>query len=152
MTDIDYMQLALLEAEKALQEGEVPIGAIITYKDTVLSSAHNRCETYNDPFAHAEIIALKNAIQRLSSRSLTLCHLYVTIEPCPMCAGAILNAKIGRLIFGAPDTQYGAISCFHMEQSPAFNHSLDITAGILKKECRQKMNDFFSELRKQGNK
>ncbi|MDY6084319.1 MAG: nucleoside deaminase [Dialister sp.] len=149
MTDSEYMRLALREADKALENGEVPIGAVITYKGMILAAAHNHCEEDNDPFAHAEIIVLKKARQRLSRRRLTLCRLYVTIEPCPMCAGAILNAKIGRLIYGAPDKQYGGISCFHMDQAPAFNHTLDITSDILEAACRKRMDSFFASLRRQ---
>lgn len=150
MTDSEYMQIALCEADKALRDGEIPIGAVIRYRDTILAAAHNQCEAQHDSFAHAEMMVLKKAMQRLSARRLTLCQLYVTIEPCPMCAGAILNARVGRLVYGASDAQYGGISRFHMDRSSAFNHTLPITKGILEADCQKRMDSFFAGLRKLG--
>lgn len=101
MTDREYMELALFEAEKAEREGEIPIGAVLVFRDTVLAAAHNRRETDYDPTAHAEILALRRGAERLGRWRLTECTLYVTIEPCAMCAGAVMNARISRLVYGA---------------------------------------------------
>ena len=102
MTDREYMELALFEAEKAEREGEIPIGAVLVFRDTVLAAAHNRRETDYDPTAHAEILALRRGAERLGRWRLTECTLYVTIEPCAMCAGAVMNARISRLVYGCP--------------------------------------------------
>lgn len=104
MTDTEYMKLAIEEAKKAEAEGEIPIGALVVYKDLIIATAHNEKEHTNDPTAHAEITALRKAARFLGTWRLTGASLYVTIEPCPMCAGALLNARVTRLIYGAPQS------------------------------------------------
>lgn len=149
MTDTEYMLLALDEAEKALREGEIPIGAILVSRDMVLSAAHNRRENEADPTAHAEILALRRGAERLSQWRLTDCTLYVTIEPCAMCAGAVMNARVGRLVYGAADERAGGISSrFHIAEEAVMNHRLSVTAGILETECRGLMDRFFMGRRK----
>lgn len=109
MTDTEYMMLALEEARKAKAEGEIPIGALVVYRDLIIAAAHNEKEGTHDPTAHAEITALRKAARFLGTWRLTGASLYVTIEPCPMCAGALLNARVTRLIYGSPNPQYGAV-------------------------------------------
>lgn len=148
MTDTEYMQIALGEAQKAYHEGEIPIGAVLVYQDIILAADHNRCEATFDPTSHAEINVIRAASHFLSKWRLTDTRLYVTIEPCPMCAGAIMNARIPYLIYGAANPLYGGIdSRFHIGESMA-NHTLDITSGILKEKCQALMDDFFTHRRK----
>lgn len=148
MTDEEYMKLALAEAEKAGKEGEIPIGAVLVYKDVVLVMAHNEREQGFDPTAHAEIIALRKGARYLSNWRLTPCTLYVTIEPCAMCAGAIMNARVGRLVYGAPNVQAGGVdSHFHICDGSVMNHSLIVRSGILQQECQELMDHFFQSRR-----
>lgn len=151
MNDADYMKLALSEASKALQEGEIPIGAVITYKGLIIAAAHNRKENKKDPTCHAEIEAIREASRVLSRWRLTGTSLYVTIEPCPMCAGAILSSRISRVIYGAPNKQYGAFdSVFHLNERLALNYKTEIVSGILSSSCQDIMNQFFRQKRAQG--
>lgn len=151
MTDTEYMQIALDEAQKAYHEGEIPIGAVLVYKDIILAADHNRCEATFDPTSHAEVNVIRAASHFLSKWRLTDTRLYVTIEPCPMCAGAIMNARIPHLIYGAANPLYGGIdSCFHIGEGMA-NHTLDITSGILKEKCHTLMDDFFIHRRKSSH-
>ena len=144
MTDREYMELALLEAEKAEREGEIPIGAVLVFRDTVLAAAHNRRETDYDPTAHAEILALRRGAERLGRWRLTECTLYVTIEPCAMCAGAVMNARISRLVYGAADIRAGGVdSRFHICEKPVMNHVLAVRSGVLAARCRELMDRFF---------
>lgn len=144
MTDREYMELALLEAEKAEREGEIPIGAVLVFRDTVLAAAHNRRETDYDPTAHAEILALRRGAERLGRWRLTECTLYVTIEPCAMCAGAVMNARISRLVYGAADVCAGGVdSRFHICEEPVMNHVLAVRSGVLAARCRELMDRFF---------
>lgn len=144
MTDREYMELALLEAEKAEREGEIPIGAVLVFRDTVLVAAHNRRETDYDPTAHAEILALRRGAERLGRWRLTECTLYVTIEPCAMCAGAVMNARISRLVYGAADVRAGGVdSRFHICEKPVMNHVLAVRSGVLAARCRELMDRFF---------
>ena len=144
MTDNQYMQLALEEAKKALEENEIPIGAVLVCRDTVIATGHNRRETTFDPTSHAEIEVIRAASQFLSRWRLTDCVLYVTIEPCPMCAGAIMNSRIGKLVYGAPNKLYGGIdSKFHIGETGVANHSLEVKSGILREECQHLMDTFF---------
>ncbi len=148
MTDNQYMQLALEEAKKALSEDEIPIGAVLVCHDTVIAMGHNRREATFDPTSHAEIEVIREASQFLSRWRLTDCVLYVTIEPCPMCAGAIMNARIGKLVYGAPNKLYGGIdSKFHIGETGVANHSLEIKSGVLANECQALMDTFFSSHR-----
>jgi len=148
-TDQDYMELALIEARKALEIDEVPIGAIVIYDDKIVGRGYNLKERDNDPTAHAEIIALKDAARNLQSWRLDNCDLYVTIEPCPMCAGAIVQARIRRLIFGSFDLKAGATgSLYNIVNDQRLNHQvIEVKAGILAEESRHLMQDFFKKLR-----
>lgn len=138
------MNLAIKEGLKGLSAGEVPIGAVLTLDDFVIAIGHNTKETMNDPSGHAEIQVIKSASKFLSRWRLTGCTLYVTIEPCPMCAGAIMGSRISRLVYGAPNMQYGGInSIFQIGQSQALNHNLSITAGVRFNECKELMDKFF---------
>lgn len=148
MTDNQYMQLAIDEAQKALAEGEIPIGSVLVCRDAVIATGHNRREATYDPTAHAEIEVIRSASQFLSRWRLTDCVLYVTIEPCPMCAGAIMNSRIGKLVYGAPNKLYGGIdSKFHIGETGVANHSLEVKSGVLAKECQHLMDVFFSHHR-----
>ena len=149
MTDEEYMILAINEAEKAFDKGEIPIGAVVTYKGAIIATAHNEREHTTDPTSHAEIVALRKAAQMLERWCLTGCTLYVTIEPCPMCAGAIINSRIDRVVYGASDYKGGAVeSLFNVLSHPGLNHEPQLQAGILADECSQLMKDFFKERRK----
>ena len=144
MDDTKYMNLAIKEGLKGLSAGEVPIGAVLTLDDFVIAIGHNTKETMNDPSGHAEIQVIKSASKFLSRWRLTGCTLYVTIEPCPMCAGAIMGSRISGLVYGAPNMQYGGInSIFQIGQSQALNHNLSITAGVRFNECKELMDKFF---------
>ena len=148
MTDYDYMRLALDEAAIAYKDGEIPIGAVLVYKGTVIARAHNLRETNTDATAHAELIVIQEACQKLARWRLTGCSLYVTIEPCPMCAGAIVNSRISRVVYGAPDYKGGGVeSLFNILTHPGLNHEPEILSGLMEDECRQIMKDFFKERR-----
>lgn len=144
-----YMIQALLEAEKAYSIGEVPIGAILVYENKIISAQHNRRELDHDATAHAEILAIRDACAILKRWRLTGCTLYVTIEPCPMCAGAIMNSRLERVVYGGSDSKGGAVeSLFNILTHPSLNHETEIRAGILESQCGQLMKDFFKERRK----
>ncbi|MBP2654070.1 MAG: tadA [Firmicutes bacterium] len=143
------MGLALGEARKAYQIGEVPIGAVLVIGGEVISLAYNRRETWKDATAHAEIIAIREACQKLGRWRLTGAVLYVTIEPCPMCAGALVAGRIDRLVYGSPDYKAGAVeSIFNVVQNVALNHRLEVTAGVRAEECAAIMREFFRERRR----
>ncbi len=148
-TDQDYMELALIEAKKALEIDEVPIGAIVIYNDKIVGRGYNLKERDNDPTAHAEIIALQDAARNMQSWRLDNCDLYVTIEPCPMCAGAIVQARISKLVFGAFDLKAGATgSLYNIVKDQRLNHQVsEVKGGILAEESRHLMQDFFNKLR-----
>jgi tRNA(adenine34) deaminase len=146
-----YMSIALAEADKAAKKGEVPIGAIIVRRGVILARAHNVVETTKDPTAHAEMLAIRCAASALGGWRLSDCDMYVTIEPCAMCAGAIVLARIARLYIGAADPKSGA--CFSVHQlttDPRLNHRVELFTGILEHECRQRMQKFFKRLRKES--
>nr|WP_245690442.1 tRNA adenosine(34) deaminase TadA [Sporolituus thermophilus] len=143
------MGIALEEARKAYAIGEVPIGAVLVMDGAVVARAHNRRETWHDATAHAEIIVIQQACKLLGRWRLTGATLYVTIEPCPMCAGALVNSRIDRLVYGSPDYKAGAVeSLFNIVQHPALNHRLEVTAGVRADECAEIMRDFFRQRRK----
>lgn len=143
------MKLALEEAYKAYSTDEVPVGAIIVKEGKIIGRGYNLRETSKDPLAHAEIIAIRQASKEIGGWRLIGCTMYVTIEPCPMCAGAIINSRIDRLVIGARDPKMGACgSVIDITQNPKFNHRVDITWGVLEKECSYIMKKFFKELRK----
>lgn len=148
-TDEDYMKLAIIEAKKALKIDEVPIGAIVICNGEVVGHGYNLKERDHDPTAHAEIIALKNASQNLKNWRLDQCDLYVTIEPCPMCAGAIVQARIRKLVFGAFDPKAGATgSLYNIIRDKRLNHQVtEVKGGVLAEESKQLMKNFFKKLR-----
>ena len=149
MDDYDYMGLALDEAEKAYALGEVPIGAVLVLDGEVIASAHNMRETWQDATAHAEIIAIRVACRKLDRWRLTGATLYVTIEPCPMCAGSLVMSRVDRLVYGSGDYKAGAVdSVFNVTQNAALNHQLDVISGVRADECAAIMKRFFKERRK----
>ncbi len=143
------MRIALDEARKAGEIEEVPVGACVVAPDgTIISRAGNRTISDNDPTAHAEILALRLAAMKTGNYRLTECAVYTTIEPCVMCAGALVNARIKRLIFGAHDARYGAVrSMFRLCDDERLNHRIDVSHGMLEKECSELMKSFFRERR-----
>ncbi|ADO78147.1 tRNA adenosine(34) deaminase TadA [Halanaerobium praevalens] len=146
--DIKYMKMALAEARKAYQRAEVPIGAVVVCNDQVVGRGFNLREQTQDPTTHAEIIALREAASNKVSWRLEDCQLYVTLEPCPMCAGAILQSRIKRLVYGASDPKAGAVrSLYQLLDDNRFNHQVKVEAGIMEKESAQLLKDFFRELR-----
>lgn len=147
------MKEALKEAQEAFQAGEVPIGAVLVAADgTVVARAHNMRETWHDGTAHAEIIALQKAARKLGRWRLSGLTLYVTIEPCPMCAGALVMSRVDRVVYGATDAKAGACeSLFNIVRHPALNHQLEMRAGILEDECRAIMKRFFRQRRKKSS-
>lgn len=149
LLDEAYMREAIAEAQKARTLGEVPIGAVIVGPDgAIVGRGHNLRETTHDPTAHAEMIAVREAASKLGSWRLTGCSLYVTIEPCPMCAGAIVLARIDRVVYGAPDPKAGAVdTLYQLLQDPRLNHRADVTRGVLQEECAALIQAFFRTLR-----
>lgn len=151
MTDLKsdeyFMRLALAEAQEAFDAGEIPVGAIITVNGKVIARAHNRTEALNDVTAHAEMQAITSAAEYLGGKYLPDCTLYVTVEPCPMCAGALGWSQIGRTVYGAPDPKRGFFSYYDPPRTP-IHPKTEITAGVLEEECRQLMQSFFKKLRR----
>jgi tRNA(adenine34) deaminase len=146
--DAAYMALALEEARRAAAEGEVPIGAVMVCDGTVVARGRNARESAADPTAHAEMIAIREAAEKLGRWRLSDCTLYVTLEPCPMCAGALVNARIERLVYGAADPKAGAVgTLFDLSADTRLNHRYEVTAGVLEAECGQILKDFFQGLR-----
>ncbi|MFZ5945049.1 MAG: tRNA adenosine(34) deaminase TadA [Bacillota bacterium] len=144
----DYMQEALQEAKKAFNENEVPIGAVVVRDGKIIGRGRNQRETLNDPTAHAEILALRDAGSNLGSWRLTGTVLYVTIEPCPMCAGALINSRIDTVVYGADEPKFGSAgSQLNLLQYPGFNHQVKIIGPVLEDECKAIMKDFFQKLR-----
>jgi len=141
------MRMALGEAESALESGEVPVGAVITMEGRVLAKTHNSPILMKDPTAHAEILAIREAADRTGNYRLHGTTLYVTIEPCPMCAGAIIHARIARLVFGATDPKGGALSLYDMLNDRKLNHFVEVTGGVLKEKCGEILSRFFREKR-----
>lgn len=147
--DEKYMNLALSEAKKAFEKDEVPVGAVIVIDGKVISRGFNLRESKSDPTMHAEIVAIRKACKKLNSWRLENATLYVTIEPCAMCAGTIIWARIKRVVYGAPDLKAGALGgVLNLNNEKKLNHHFDITSGILEKECGQLMKDFFKQKRK----
>ena len=153
LDDIAFMKEALKEAQEAFQAGEVPIGAVLVAADgTVVARAHNMRETWHDGTAHAEIIALQEAARKLGCWRLSGLTLYVTIEPCPMCAGALVMSRVDRVVYGATDAKAGACeSLFNIVRHPVLNHQLEMRAGVLEDECRAIMKRFFGQRRKKSS-
>ncbi|HEY2544707.1 MAG TPA: tRNA adenosine(34) deaminase TadA [Candidatus Acidoferrum sp.] len=146
--DISFMHLALEEARSAAAAGEVPIGALVVHDGKVLARSGNRTIRDCDPTAHAEIIAIREAARVLENYRMPATTLYVTLEPCSMCAGAIVQARIPRLVYGADDAKGGAVrSCFAVLTSSALNHQVEITAGVLDTDCASLLQSFFAARR-----
>lgn len=145
---IAAMRLAIDEARDARRLGEVPVGAVVLYRGAVIGRGGNRRETRRDPTAHAEILALQMAAAHLGTWYLEECVLVVTLEPCPMCAGALVNARVGGLVYGAADPKAGACeSLYTIPEDSRLNHRLWVSGGILANECGQILTDFFKRLR-----
>lgn len=142
------MSIALKEAEAAYNQNEVPVGAVIVKNDVVIAKAHNQVEMLQDPTAHAEIIAIGAAANHLGTWRLTGCTLYVTLEPCPMCAGAIVLARLDRIVFGAYDPKMGACSTlYNVVQDERLNHRVEIIAGIMDDDAKLLLREFFEKKR-----
>jgi tRNA(adenine34) deaminase len=140
-----HMKLALEEARRALEEGEVPVGAIVLYQGRVIGRGRNQTGTLNDPTAHAEMIAITAAAAALKSWKLDGCSLYVTLEPCPMCAGAIVNARLSQLVFGAFDAKAGAAGTLYtITTDRRLNHRVETLGGVLDQECAAILKEFFA--------
>ena len=143
-----YMKQALKEAEKAYKKLEVPVGAVIVKDGKIIARAHNQKETRTDTTKHAEILAIQKASKKLESWRLIDCEMYVTLEPCSMCAGAIIQSRIRKIYYGTKDLKTGAVgSVFNLLEDYTFNHHVEYESGILKDECEQILKDFFKDLR-----
>jgi len=152
-TDEDFMRLAVAEAEKAAAAGETPVGAVLVISGEVVAAAHNMRETWQDPTAHAEAIALREASARLGRWRLSDAVLYVTLEPCLMCAGALVLARINRLVYGCRDPKAGALgSVYDVVRDGSLNHVYRITPGVLEDECRAVLMEYFEKLRNKSKK
>jgi tRNA(adenine34) deaminase len=148
LTDHKMMELAVEEALQASREGEVPVGAVLVRAGEVVARDHNRCISCNDPTAHAEILVLRAGAARIGNYRLNGCDLYVTIEPCLMCAGAIVHSRVSRLVFGARDEKGGAVeSLYRLLVDPRLNHRVEVTEGVLAEQCQEIMQAFFSARR-----
>ena len=148
MDDTYFMRIALGEAADAAALGEVPVGAVLVMDGAVVAKAHNMKETWLDPTAHAEMIVIRSACKQLKRWRLSGATLYVTLEPCPMCAGAIVHSRIERLVYGAKDPKAGAVdSLFNMLQNDALNHQLTVRSGVLAAECGDLLKEFFQRKR-----
>lgn len=146
-TDEYFMRMALAEAQQAYEEGEIPIGAVIAVNGKVIAKSHNRTEALNDVTAHAEMQAITSAAEYLGGKYLPDCTLYVTVEPCPMCAGALGWSQIGRIVYGAPDSKRGFFSYYNPVKSP-IHPKTAIVGGVMEDECRELMQSFFKKLRR----
>ena len=147
-TDLDMMALAIEEAKKAGALGEVPIGAVIARKGEVISTGPNLRETDHNALAHAEILAIDAACKKLGGWRLSGCTLYVTLEPCPMCAGAIINSRIDKVVFGAFDPKAGSLGSLIDLSKVNYNHSPRLSGGVMAEECSELLSEFFKSLRK----
>jgi tRNA(adenine34) deaminase len=148
VNDIEYMHLAMVQAHAAALRGEVPVGAIVVMEDRVVAAAGNRTITDCDPTAHAEIVALREAAQKAGNYRLTGASLYVTVEPCAMCAGALVQARVARLIYGADEPKGGAVrTCMQVLDAPMLNHRVEVVSGVLADESVRLLQSFFSARR-----
>ena len=144
-----YMKQALKEAKKAYKKLEVPVGAVIVKDGKIIASAHNQKESKTDTTKHAEILAIQKASKKLNSWRLIDCEMYVTLEPCSMCAGALINSRIKKVYIGASDQKTGAVgSVFNLLEDYTFNHKVEYEKGVLQDECESILKEFFKELRK----
>jgi tRNA(adenine34) deaminase len=148
VNDLEYMHLAIAQAQAAALRGEVPVGALVVRDDRILAASGNRTLTDCDPTAHAEIVALREAAQRTGNHRLTGASIYVTVEPCAMCAGALLQARVARLVYGADEPKGGAIrTCMRVLDAPALNHRVEVVSGVLADEAVQLLQAFFTARR-----
>jgi tRNA(adenine34) deaminase len=142
------MRVALDEARTAAERGEVPIGAVLVHDGEIIARAHNRTLTDNDPTAHAEMVAIRAAAQTIGNHRLNGTSLYVTVEPCAMCAGALIQARVARLIYGCAEQKGGAVrTCFQILAHPAVNHRVEVISGLLAEECAAVLQEFFAQRR-----
>lgn len=148
MTDEDFMRQALLEAEAAAKAGELPVGCVVVKDGAIIARAHNECEARKDATAHAELLAIRRASRAIGDWRLTGCTLYATLEPCPMCAGAIVQARVGRVVYGADDLGQGCTgSLYRIPEDPAFPHFCPCDGGVLGEQCGKLLEHFFRKLR-----
>ncbi len=148
MNDDAYMRLCLIEAERAARLGEVPVGAVVVVGDQIVGRGHNLRETTGDPTAHAEVVALREAARSLGHWRILDATLYVTLEPCAMCAGALVNARVKRLVYGCVDPKAGAVeSVFDIPREPRLNHRLIVEGGLRASECAEVLRQFFRSRR-----
>ena len=147
-----YMKAALKLAHKAAEEGEVPVGAVVVCKEKIIACARNERETSGDPTAHAEVLALRRAAEALGTRRLEGCTLYVTLEPCPMCSGAIINSRLKRVVYGARDPKAGCCGSLTDLFALPFNHHPVMESGLLEEEAQALLQDFFAMLREKRKK
>lgn len=148
MTDTDFMREALAEAGLAAAAGEMPVGCVIVRNGEIIARAHNECEARGDATAHAELLAIRRASEAVRGWRLNDCTLYATLEPCPMCAGAIVQARVGRLVYGAADPDQGcAGSLYRIPEDPAFPHFCRSDGGVLEEECQALLKSFFQRRR-----
>lgn len=146
--DLYWMQYALQLADKAEQSGEIPVGAVLVKDGVVLGEGWNQSIQLNDPSAHAEMIAIRQAAEKIGNYRLVDCTLYVTLEPCAMCAGLLVHSRVKRLVFGAKDAKTGAAgSVFDVVRHPVLNHQLDVSDGLLMQQCADKLSEFFRRRR-----
>ena len=149
--DTEWMREALAEARRALAEGEVPVGAVVVRDDEVIGRGHNAPVGSQDPTAHAEVLALREAAQKAGNYRLPGATLYVTVEPCPMCCGAALLARLGRVVYGTPDPKSGgAVSLYRLLDDQRLNHRARVEGGVLGEECRELLTAFFETKRLKG--
>lgn len=142
------MRVAVEQAKIAEENGDVPIGAVIVYKNQIIGKAYNQREQLKDPTAHAEIIALTQAASFMENWHLNGCTMYVTLEPCPMCAGALVLARVDRLVYGCDDPKTGAVkSLYNIATDERLNHRLEVTSGVMEEQCRQQLQEFFAKRR-----
>lgn len=143
-----YIKECLKEAKKALEKGEIPVGAVMVHNGRIIARAHNQKETLKDPTAHAEMIAITQAAALLDNWRLEGVDLYVTLEPCPMCASALVQARVKRIIYGAPDPKGGGCgSVFNLVNDSRLNHQIEVISGVLKDECQAILQNFFQQRR-----
>jgi tRNA(adenine34) deaminase len=148
LTDEVYMHKALVAAKQAAERGEVPVGALVVFRGEIIAITHNQRETNNDPTAHAEIVALRAAASVLGGWRLVDAELFVTMEPCPMCAGAIVNSRVRRLVYGCDDPKAGAVrTLYQLLDDPRLNHRVEVLPGVLAAESSALLKGFFSRLR-----
>ncbi len=149
VTDLQnkYMSIALSEANEAAIEGEIPVGAVIVKDGEIIASAHNNREATGDATGHAEILAIRKACEVMGGWHLKKCTLYVTLEPCPMCMGAIINSRLGKVVFGAKDAKAGACGSVINLRNYPLNHKPEVEQGLMKEECAQILTDFFKNKR-----